>query len=427
MAQRRASWASARPRWAALTPGGQGELTGARGLDRLLVPLLSVLLVVRILTDDLSPNSRHSGSLNLSAVIALAFVLLATGMTLHRRNGLLPGALAVLWLCIWTAVAVHTNGLSGETLREGVREISVVALFLIVYNARGAITPSGATRIIQFAGFIPALISLYQLATFTGMNRPYGTFSHPDSAAMFFAIATAASLWLYLDDRQRRIDALLTVLFAFALIATFSIDGLATLAAMLIALGALRSGSLRIKLTPCAVAAAVIVVFFAIPLGSQRVAAESSTGQTASGEPNSSLTWRLNKWKMLIPEWESSPVIGRGLGTTTTTEATLTNRYAGKPPHNEYIRYLVETGVIGLVILLAAVAMLVRCLFQMRKAPDPEGLGTFGVSTIAIVVVVGCLVNSLADNTLLNSPTCYAAALILAAAFSMQLALASRR
>lgn len=419
MAQRRAAWTSVGPWWSGLTPGGRGELRDTRGLDRLLVPFLSLLLVVRILTDDRSPNSRHSGSLNLSAVIALAFVLLAAGMTLRRRNGLRAGTLAVLWLCIWTVVAVHTSGLSTETLREGVREISVVALFLIVYNARGAVTPSIATRIIQLVGLIPALISLYQLMTFTGMNRPYGTFAHSDSAAMFFAIATAASLWLYLD-RRGRIDALFTTLFAFALVATFSIDGLATLSAMLIALGALRTGPLHTKLTPCAVAAVVILVFFAIPLGSQRVAAESSTGQTASGEPNSSITWRLNKWKMLMPEWESSPILGRGLGTTTTTEGTLANRYAGKPPHNEYIRYLVETGVIGLVILLAAVTMLVRYLFQMRKAPDPGSLGTFGASTIAIVVVIGCLVNSLADNTLLNSPTCYAAVLIVAAAFSLQ-------
>jgi O-antigen ligase len=396
------------------------RLGAAMGLYPPLVLFLGVALIVRVLTDDLSaPNSRHSGSLNLSAVIAVMFILLGAGLLLRRRSGVWPAILATLWLCIWTGVAVHTNGASTETLREGVREVSVVALFVIVYNSRGAVTVPIATRLVQLVGFAPALVAIYQLATFTGFNRPYGTFAHPDSAAMFFAIATAASLWLYLDNGRRRIDALLSALFALALIATFSIDGLITLTAMLGALGTLRPGSLRTKLGPCAVAGAIIVVFFAIPFGSQRIASESSTGHTASGEPNSSLTWRLNKWKMLIPEWESSPVVGRGIGTTTTAEGALGNRYASKPPHNEYIRYLVETGVIGLAILLLALSILIRRLLRMRQDPRPPDRGAFSASTLALVVVVGCLVNSLADNTLLNSPTCYAAALILAAVLAL--------
>jgi O-antigen ligase len=110
-----------------------------------------------------------------------------------------------------------------------------------------------------------------------------------------------------------------------------------------------------------------------------------------------------------------APVFGQGLGTTTTTEATPGNRLAGKPPHNEYVRYLVETGVAGLTILFWAVALLIRGLVRKRKMPGTLDAGTFNAPALAIVIIVGCLVNSLADNTLLNSPTCYAAALIIAA------------
>ena len=107
---------------------------------------------------------------------------------------------------------MSTRGASTETLREGVREVSVVALAIIVYNARGAVTVPIATRLVQLVGFAPALIALYQLATHTGMDiggelRSNGTFAHPDSAAMFFAIAAAASLWLYFDNGRHRSDA----------------------------------------------------------------------------------------------------------------------------------------------------------------------------------------------------------------------------
>ncbi len=380
-----------------------------------------MLLIARILTDDLSPNSRHSGSLNLSAVIALVFILLATGLTLRRRSGLWTGVLAALWLCIWTAVAARTNGLSGETLREGVREASVVALGLLVYNARELVTVRMAARIVQLIGAFPAILTLYQLATFASTHRPHGTFAQHDSAAMFFALAAAISLWLYLDDRRHRIDVALVALFAGALVATASIDGLITLVVMFTATGLLRTGSVRVKLVPCALSGVIALIFLVNPAGAHHLVKESTTSLTeeAGGEADSSLAWRLHKWKLLMPEWEHSPIVGRGLGTTTTVEGVPGNEYAGRPPHNEYIRYLVETGVIGLAAILAALTLLVRYLIRMQKAPDPEGLGTASAATIALVVVAGCLVNSLADNTLLNSPTGYAAALIVAAALGL--------
>jgi O-antigen ligase len=391
----------------------------ASGIDLLLVPFLAVMLFVRALTDDLSPaDSRHTGSLNLSGAIAVLLMLLAAGMLLRRRRGVLPTAVAVLWLCVWTVVAVNTNGVSGETVREGVRELSVVALFVIVYNAPGVVTVPAATRLVQLMGFVPALVALYQLVTFTGIHRPYGTFAHPDTAAMFFAIAATASLWLYLDGGRRRFDAGLTALFAAGLIATYSIDGLITLATMLTALGLLRPGSLHSKLGPCLLAGVVVIAFFATPLGSHRIASESATN-LETGEPNSSLAWRLHKWKMLIPEWESSPIFGRGLGTTTTGVGPPGNPYVSKPPHNEYIRYLVETGVVGLALLLGALFLLVRALVRKRRIPDTLGAGTLNAPSLALAIVVGCLVNSLADNTLLASPTGYAAALIIAAVLAL--------
>jgi O-antigen ligase len=384
--------------------------------DVLLVSFLAATLLVRLLTDDLSsPDSRHSGSLNLSGIIAVLYILLAAGLLLRRRRGVLPSTLAVLWLCVWTATAVHTSGASTETLREGVREASVVALAVIVYNARGAVTLPIATRVIQLIGFAPALVALYQYATFTGTHRPYGTFAHPDSAAMFFAIAAIASLWRYLDDGRRRLDALLIALFALALIVTFSIDGLATLVAMLVTFGILHPGTRGAKLGPCALAAALVLVFFATPLGAKRIASESSTAVGATGEPDSSIAWRLKKWELLIPEWERSPIFGRGLGTTTTAEGPPGNVYISKPPHNEYIRYLVETGVVGVITLLGAVAILARGLIRRRRLPGARAAGTFNAPTLALVIVLGCLVDSLADNTLLNSPSCYAAALIVVA------------
>jgi O-antigen ligase len=404
-------------------------------VDVLLVPFVAAALFVRVLTDHLSDtNSRHSGSLNLSGVIAVLFILVAASLLVARHRGVRAGALATLWLVIWTAIAINTSGASTETLREGVRELSVVALMIIVYSARDVMSVTVATRLAQLIGVVPAIMALYQLATHTGLDvsgnlRANGTFAHPNSAAMFFAIAAIASQWRYLDDGRHRSDALLLVLFAAALIATFSIDGLISLVAMLIVAGALHRGTFRVKAIPWVLAGVIVLVFFATPLGAQRVAREGSTSLAAAerGETTSSFDTRLYRWKTLLPEWEGSPIFGRGIGTTTTTEGTSANRLNGLLPHNEYIRYLVETGVVGILILLTGLAVLIRAMVLRLRIQRRAAAGSLGAPVLGIAVVVGCLVNSLADNTLLNSPTCYVAVLILAGVLNWPSAEPQRR
>jgi O-antigen ligase len=307
-----------------------------------------------------------------------------------------------------------------------VREASVIALAVIVFNSREAISVSVSARLVQCFGITPAVLALYQIATNTGANiagelRANGTFAHPNSAAMFFAIAVTASLWQYLDNGRRRLDFVLVVVFSAALVATFSIDGLITVASMLVIFGALRPGPPSSKLFPSLIAALILLSFFATPLGSQRIAKESSSNLAAAerGEANSSLDWRLHKWETLLPEWERAPLVGQGLGTTTTVKRRIGDLYTGEPPHNEFIRYLVETGLAGLVILLAALGLLMLRLAQRRSAERRRPEATANGATLAIVILIGCLVNSLADNTLLNSPTCYAATLIVVAALGI--------
>jgi O-antigen ligase len=111
------------------------------------------------------------------------------------------------------------------------------------------------------------------------------------------------------------------------------------------------------------------------------------------------------------------------LGTTTTLEGTTSeNITAGKVPHNEYLRYLIETGALGLGLLLWAGIALLRGLGRRRGVSGAPGAGTLGIA-----IVVGCLVNSLADNTFLYSTTGYAAALIVGAVLAAPSGTASPR
>jgi O-antigen ligase len=409
-------------------------LIAAIAIDIPLVPFIGLTLLVRVLTDATlsSANTRHTGSLNLSAGIATLFILIAAGLVVQRRRGLPQVTAITLFLCFWTIIAVRTNGASAETIREGVRELSIVALAVIVYNSRQVLSISVVTRLIQVVGVGSALLALYQLATHTGVSigdeiRSNGTFDHPNGASMYFAIATTVSVWRYLDCGHRRSDAFFAAVFAAATISTFSLTGLAGLLAMLLAFGTLRPGSVRVKAGAYAVTALIMIAFLSTSLGAERIAIESSTrlnsGSAQNGTANTSLAERIYKWQTLIPEWEQSPFVGHGLGTTLTTEGKFEDAATGLVPHNEYLRYLVETGVIGLMSLICAVVLLIRRLAQRRR-------GAFGLpdaGTLGIAIIVGCLVNALADNTLLYATTGYAAALIIGAILAMPISVRTRK
>lgn len=408
-----------------------GLLVVATAVDLPLVPLLGLVLLVRIVTDAslFSPTARATGSLNFSGLIALLFIAVAAGLLIGRRQGIRPTVLAAIWLCLWTAVTIRAHGASTVTIREGVREGSLAALAVIAYNSRGVLNVSMVTRLIQLAGAASALLAIYQFATHSGVLingelRSNGTFAHPNGAAMFFAIATTASLWRYVDNGRRRLDALFVVLYALATITTFSLSGVAGLLAMLMAYGAARPGSIRLKFGAYVVAGLVAIGLVATPLGAERLANESTTQIShARGTANTSLAWRFYKWETLIPEWQRAPILGQGLGTTTTLEGTSSeNITAGKVPHNEYLRYLIETGALGLGLLLWGGIALLRGLGRRRGVSGAAGVGTLGIA-----IVVGCLVNSLADNTFLYSTTGYAAALIVGAVLAAPNGAASPR
>ncbi len=400
-----------------------GLVVIAIAVDVPLAPFLGFTLLVRIVTDESLSSAliRHTSALNLSGGIALIFILIATGLVLRRGEGLRFAAWALAFLGLWALVAAYYHGLSTETIREPVREASILALGLIVYNSRGALNMAVVVRLLQVAAVASAVIALDQVLTHTGIPingeiRSNGTFVHPNSAAMFFAIACTGSVWRYLDHGRGRLDALLAAVFAAATVSTFSFSGLAALVAMLAVFGTVRGGSLRRTLGFYAAAALVVVGFLATPLGSERLAEQASTNLGASHNTEvstTSLGWRLYKWELLLDEWERAPILGRGIGTTVTLEGHSEDVTAGQVPHNEYLRYLVETGIVGLVLLLAVVVMLLRALARRRIASGDS------TAILGTAVLVGCLVNGLADNTFLYTTTGYAAAMVIAAALAL--------
>lgn len=377
------------------------------------IPFLGGVLIVRVVADALTDSaSRQSASVNLSALVALVLIAMAVGVLLRRPRGTALAFGSALFLGLWTAIAVPVLGVSTILLREGVRALSIAAIAVIVLCAP-RLRAAAAARIVQFAGIVPAALAFLQVATGAGMEvdgalRSYGTFSHPNSAALYFGIAAVVSLWCYLDGGRRWFDAVFAAAFVGAAITTFSLGGIAALVVMLLVFGVMRRGTIGVKVGAWAAAAALVVVFVATPVGAQRLASQSSTDFSASaqGASTNSLEWRFYNWGTLLPAWRDSPIVGQGIGTTLTGETAT-----GDLPHNEYVRLLVETGIVGVAVVAAALIALMRALFRRRRT----GVGG-GIAAMALAILAGCLVNALTSNTLLYTPAAYAAAIVVAAA-----------
>jgi hypothetical protein len=95
---------------------------------------------------------------------------------------------------------------------------------------------------------------------------------------------------------------------------------------------------------------------------------------------------RLAAWRFFWGVAQENIWFGRGLGTGTIANQGEVNR-AFRVPHNEYLRILVDGGVIGLAVVLAGYVLMAR---QMLRACPPEhrSLLVAGLAVLAIDAVL---------------------------------------
>jgi O-antigen ligase len=117
----------------------------------------------------------------------------------------------------------------------------------------------------------------------------------------------------------------------------------------------------------------------------------------SAGDGNS-FNWRIAQWTYLLTAWQQYPILGFGLGTST---AISTN---GLLPHNDYVRALVEGGLVGLITYLAFFGVqIVRLVQLIRKAPPRSGQRDLCLVLLAIILAipVGMITENIWSHTTL--------------------------
>ncbi|WIG16362.1 O-antigen ligase family protein [Kocuria rosea] len=337
------------------------------------------------------------------AILMISFVYMV-------RNGAGAGTFTIIVACLALSNAIAVFGSAPDAFGELIRTASVLSVFFFVKSFQSIFTVSHVVWIMHIVCILSMAFTVFQLLTSSGMivegvPRIAGAMAHPNSAALLYALGLTLATAFFLNGYHRVVNMLLILAYASGILLTGSLGGIAAALVMIMVLG-LRSRRLSVAARLGAVSgiAIMIVIFFNTPVGRERLSQLSGFDLAARSAESNSLEWRIGRWSELLFYWYESPFVGQGYGSSTT--GSFLNGYV---PHSEYVRILVEGGLVGTCVLLLAVVSVFRGLIRVEKLNIRASI----VGSAGIAMVSGLLVNATAENTFLYSVPGYLLALVL--------------
>lgn len=313
-------------------------------------------------------------------------------------------------------------GLDGSALagsiREWVRLFSWLMVYLLVMQLKDKVSPHYLIHTLFWSLLLPILVALFQMflpsvlpdvlsaqggvsnTLSEGVSRIRGTLGHPNTFVTFTLMFIGLTYWRFRQSKQWYWLALLGLL-AFMYVSTKSLFGLMMLGT-LIAVLIVPQLSLPSFFGGILLFGMVIVLFGSTEFGQERF---GSIGQTPLLNPdidiwkaillsegdNNSFNWRIAQWTYLLGQWSQYPILGFGLGLS--ADVSTNNLY----PHNDYIRALVEGGIIGFTIFIGFFGIQMARLVQLSQQALP-GSGQRGFCLILIAILLSLPVGMLTEN-----------------------------
>jgi len=236
------------------------------------------------------------------------------------------------------------------TLREWFGLAMPITLyFLILAFFRTKEDLDKLKKILVYSVFIPLAFSLFQIFNgepdALGLNRVYGTFAHPNGFACYLVVLMPLVVYLYQGASNINRKTFHLVIFALMLLSLFCtytrVAWVAFLVSMLI-IGFARYKKFYLKLI-----LVLLILLLFIPSFNQIF--------TRRIQPDDSFYGRFSFNQFSLALFSQKPILGHGLGTyallSTPVFGEKRERYGrtlGVGAHNDYLRTLSETGIIGL-------------------------------------------------------------------------------
>ena len=210
-------------------------------------------------------------------------------------------------------------------------------------------------------GFIELFtkFDFHQIMGLEPSYRLYSVTTHCNVYAFYLVTLSILVTSILLQEKshsKRQGLFVLLGLLAIQLIFTYARGVWISLVLALLILGIVKHRKLFI-LTPLGIGLAI----YLFPSIVERFAPVMNSGSLE----NTSLAWRINLWLLSINYFIQHPIFGIGFGNYIFVEHDMIDVYIGA--HNDYLRILVETGVIGFSCFIGLLLSLLRLGIRAYK------------------------------------------------------------
>ena len=274
-----------------------------------------------------------------------------------------------------------------DSIREWVRLFSWLMVYLLVMQLQGKIAPEKIIKLLFLSLIFPLILALMQLVIPSALpemfspiqghgsieaSRIRGTLGHSNTFTAFLLFFISLTIWQLEQNKQRTVWFCLLGILAFFFASTKALFGLIVLGTLILILIIPRLNP--INLIGGILLIVLILGFFASSdFGQERLSSLTGTPLLnpdidvwkaillSKGDGNS-FNWRIAQWQYLLEQWKLFPWWGYGLGVSKYVSNNLLE------PHNDYIRALVEGGVVGLFGFLSFLLIQGLRLYELLKS-----------------------------------------------------------
>jgi O-antigen ligase len=353
---------------------------------------------------DLTTNEQlfSIGGLNINLLfvyggLMLAFSLFAlvSNFSTWKENKLIwPWLLFILWAVISLTYSFDIS----SSIKELSRYLSIFVSFILgVSLIKNSKDLTLMIRAIVFSALIPALVALGQLFQGTGLiengvNRLYGTMTHPNMLAYFLLFPITLSIFLFLNIKKNRVEAysylIIAIFLTFILIFTYARGAYIALFFIFIFIGLFKYRKFLL------IGGISLFLLYLISLSFQE-----RLNTIFQVDPYGSIAWRLNLYQDSLSYIEEKPIIGQGVGLA---EAVITKnrdfRLGADQPHNDFIRLALDGGIINVAIYLFLIGILFLNLIKFYRTEKRPRLKMLNVFILAFAISLYTM--SFGDNIL---------------------------
>lgn len=337
------------------------------------------------------------------------------------------GLIQTLWIVLLPLGGLgFDSAMLAPGLREWVRRFSWVTVYFLVMQLKGRVAGTKIIGFLLLSLIIPLFTALLQVFLPTSLlpgfltfqndvlnGRVFGTLGFPNNLAIYLSLFIGIAGWKLTTASRPLGWIALLVLITFVYINTGYLTGLVALGAIILFANLARMNVLH--LVGGAIAFCIVLVIFAkTGVGQARLAELADVPflnpdvdlsraiVLANSGNSSSMNWRITHWHYLLQSWQDAPWLGYGISTAPYLSPLRDS--GGRPytPHNDYFRFLVEQGVVGLGLFIAFLtAQFIYLIQALRRCVSHVAQYQFVLVLLAILVstCIAMFTNNVLDAT----------------------------